>query len=108
MDTISVAELKKKLDDFELMALLDVRPAEEYQKSHIASSISLPLSEKMQQEAKVFLKKEDDIIIYGSSGVEEAASRLKKNGYPKLRILAGGITAWLSEGGTVTNKVSMG
>ena len=109
METITAEELKKKIDGYDVMVLLDVRPAEDYQQAHLKGAISLPFSRNMQQEARAFLKKEDDIIVYADSDVVEEAFRLlKKNGYPKLRAVLGGMSSWRAGGFEVTNKVSMG
>ena len=56
-----------------------------------------------------FLSPEDPLILFGDGNllpVSNIASRLKERGYRDIRILRGGIGAWVAAGGPVTRPES--
>ena len=91
---INVEELKDKIEKKEDFILLDVRRDEEYNYTHIAQSIHIPLHELMANYNKI--KKDKEIIVYCHHGVRslKATHILLELGFTKVKSLAGGIHSW--------------
>lgn len=102
-ESISPKQAYELLQTDPNVALLDVRTPEEYKTEHIAGATLIPvqiLNENLSKLSNVQAKK---IIVYCHSGARSvAASRiLMQNGFTPLNV-AGGISAWKSEGLSVT------
>lgn len=98
MQTISLEELRAKMDrgdDFKLVMTL----AEwAYQMSHIPGSINI----NNMEQAKELLDPDDDIVVY-CSDTNCLASRaayhyLTKNGFTNVRRFSGGLAEWQAAG----------
>lgn len=59
---ISVEEVKAKLDAGSNIAIVDARSKREYEQSHIAGAISIPLQEITQRYSELY--RYDEIVIY--------------------------------------------
>nr|NQU92333.1 rhodanese-like domain-containing protein [Bacteroidota bacterium] len=105
LEKIKVEDLKKKIDDFEMIYLLDVREPNEHYPGFIPGSINTPggvLIFKMQNddfwesEMAYTPQKEDKIIVYCKKGKRSvmAADALKKLGYKNVKYLDGGFKKW--------------
>ena len=119
---ISAAELSKIIDQPKVV-VIDARPAEEYTKGHIPGAHNLPFKKTFQdlsknglvlssERAKLLfqvtgLKNDDLIVIYDGSNMVQAARvfwTLDMNGHEKLRLLEGGLNAWVAEGGALSQE----
>src|SRR5258706_10473045 len=96
MQTITVEELKSRLDAGENVHLLDVREPAENAEFNIGGTL-LPLGEirNMQTEA-IDEWKNDEIIAYCRSGNRSgiAAQFLEQMGFKNVKNLTGGMLAW--------------
>lgn len=97
--TISVADLKARLDAGEQLTVLDVRTPQEYtQDGHIAGSKLLPLDELGQRMGE--LAQDEPIACFCRSGNRSrtACTQLAEAGYTNLVNVDGGIGAWAAAG----------
>ena len=94
MQTISVLDLKSKLDNGDTPVLLDVRETWEYEICAIQDSINISMSDvdKMLNE----LKPDEETIVICHHGMRsfQVASYLENNGFTQITNLEGGIDAW--------------
>src|SRR5688572_9840093 len=92
--TISVRELKDRLDKGDKIFLLDVREPWEYSMAKIEGSELIPLGTLPQSLDKI--DKDAEIVAYCHHGMRsaDAAGFLLQQGYPKVKNLVGGIDAW--------------
>ncbi|MDE3253030.1 MAG: conjugal transfer protein TraF [Bacteroidota bacterium] len=77
--------------------VLDVRTAGEYQSGHLKNALQADWLNKDQFVERVkYLDKSKPVLVYCASGVRSAAaaSWLKKNGFPDVQNLKGGLVAW--------------
>jgi rhodanese-related sulfurtransferase len=78
-----------------VVRLIDIRPAEEYEKQHVNGAINIP-TEQLINELGTFGK--DDTIVcictYGKERSYKAAEILIKAGFENTFYLDGGIAAW--------------
>ena len=74
---------------------LDIRETPEFNKEHIADSISMPLS-TLADELKTLKDPSQPIILVCASGqrARSAAKQLRANEFTEVYVLAGGLTAW--------------
>jgi rhodanese-related sulfurtransferase len=96
MNTISVEDLKKKMDQRESFHLIDVREPDEHVQFNIGGTL-IPLGkiQSMQiEELEDF--KEEEIILYCRSGNRsgQACLILDMLGFKNTNNLAGGMLAW--------------
>jgi rhodanese-related sulfurtransferase len=96
MQTISVDQLKARLDAGESIHLLDVREPFEHENFNIGG-VLLPLAkiQQMQTDA-VDDWKEEEVICYCRSGNRSgmACLMLETAGFTQVKNLAGGMNAW--------------
>ena len=92
--TISVQELKQKMDRGEKFVLLDVREDWEYNLANIPNSTLIPLGTLPQSLQK--LDPNAEIVAYCHKGMRsaDAINFLYQNGYKNVKNLVGGIEAW--------------
>lgn len=95
--TISVTELKSKMDAKEKFVLLDVREKFEYDIARIPGSKLIPLGELASRMSE--LDSADDIVLHCKSGIRSARALklLREAGFSKLHNVNGGIEAWADE-----------
>ena len=105
LKTVTVDQLKQKIDDFEMFYLLDVREPAEYYPGYIPGAINVPggiLIFKMnddgfwEEQMSYTPTKEDEIIVFCKKGKRSvmAADQLKKLGYSNVKFLDGGWKKW--------------
>lgn len=105
LETISISELWQRIQNSNVV-VLDVRPDEEYQQSHIPGSISIPLSQL--QERLDELPKDLEVVAYcrGPYCVlsPEAVAMMKKAGIRAIR-LNDGLPDWQRAGLPIENAI---
>jgi adenylyltransferase/sulfurtransferase len=95
--SISVLELKRKLDAREAVTVIDVREPFEYEIGKIAGSKLIPLGELEGRLAEV--PQDGTVVMQCHSGMrsEQAAWILRQAGFANVYNLEGGIEAWSVE-----------
>ncbi len=96
MQTISVEELKKRLDAGEALHLLDVREPHEHADFNIGGTL-LPLGRVMQMDTdEIEPWKNEEVIVYCRSGNRsgQASMMLETQGFTNVKNLTGGMMAW--------------
>jgi rhodanese-related sulfurtransferase len=101
MDRITVADLRKIIDDGQEMVILDVRPKEiRVQGGTIPGAVSAHPAD-IDPALKTY-PREMEIVVYCACPNEEsaatAAKHLRQSGFKKIRPLLGGIDAWVQAG----------
>lgn len=101
MDTITVQELKEKLDSEEKVFILDVRePFEQYQsKIDYSNSKLIPLGELPKRMDELEDQKDNEVVCLCRSGSRsaKACELLEKKGFSKAKNLEGGINQWAKD-----------
>jgi rhodanese-related sulfurtransferase len=94
--TISVEDLKKRLDAGEHIHLIDVREDEEVAQGIIPGAIHLPLGQVPQRLEEI--PREEEVIFICRSGYrsEQACQYLSALGYTGTTSLIGGMLAWVN------------
>jgi rhodanese-related sulfurtransferase len=87
-------------------AVIDVRPAADYAQGHIINAVNIPMNGFKNQMAVLAKYKDRPIIINCRSGAQSslACRHLRKEGYPEVYNLKGGIMAWQSANLPLTRK----
>jgi rhodanese-related sulfurtransferase len=96
MQTISVEEVKKRLDAGEELHLLDVREPHEHADFNIGGTL-LPLGRVMQMDTdEIEPWKNEEVIVYCRSGNRsgQASMILETQGFTNVKNLTGGMLAW--------------
>ena len=96
--TLSVEELKQKLDNKEDIMLLDVRTANEFcgEQGHISSAVNVALEALPACMGRLSDYTEKTIAIICRTDVRsnKAAQLLTKNGFADVHVVKGGMTDW--------------
>jgi rhodanese-related sulfurtransferase len=111
MDRITVAELRKLIDDGQEVVILDVRPKEiRVQEGTILGAVSAHPGD-IDPTLKTY-PRDMEIIVYCACPNEEsaatAAKHLRQAGFKKIRPLLGGIDAWVRAGHPVERPAEEG
>ena len=95
--TITVQELKSKLDAKEAFELIDVRENFEWEIARIPGAKLIPLGELPSRMSE--LDTADEIVLQCKSGIRSAKALklLREAGFAKLSNLTGGIEAWADQ-----------
>jgi adenylyltransferase/sulfurtransferase len=95
--SVSVRDLKRKMDEGESLTLVDVREPYEYEIARIAGSRLIPLGELESQVGE--LPRTGTLVLQCHSGgrSEHAVRLLQEAGFENVYNLEGGIDAWSSE-----------
>jgi adenylyltransferase/sulfurtransferase len=95
--TMTVRDLKQKLDNGGKFVLLDVREPFEWDICHIDHAKLIPLGQLPSRMSE--LDSADEIVIHCKSGGRSAKAvrLLQEAGFSKLHNVEGGITAWADE-----------
>lgn len=88
---INMEQLKNK--QINGIKIIDVRSSQEYNEWHIEGAINIPEYEINCNVDNILENKNEDIVLYCSSGSrsEKAYSKLTKLGYKRLYCLYGGL-----------------
>lgn len=95
---IQVHELQAWLEAGKRLVLIDVREPEEFAKTSIPGSISIPLNQLDSAPELQLIAKNQTIVVICHSGSRSLAAQklLREKGYKHVYNLAGGITQWES------------
>ena len=98
---ISAEDLRVTMEieeDTTLPLLIDVRQDHEWAGGHIESAIHVPLDQLGDRLAEI--DRERLVVLYCHSGMRsiDGSYVLKREGYPRVRSLAGGIIGWREAG----------
>jgi molybdopterin/thiamine biosynthesis adenylyltransferase/rhodanese-related sulfurtransferase len=95
--TISVQELKRKIEATGALTILDVREPFEYEIAHIEGTKLIPLGELAQRFDE--LERSGEIAVHCKSGKRsaQAVQLLRRAGFTNVVNVAGGINAWAEE-----------
>jgi len=97
--TISVAELKSKIDSKENFLLIDVREPSEFEIVRIPGSVLIPKQGFLDGSALSELPQDKPIILHCKSGVRsaECLAILKGAGFADATHVSGGVVAWAKQ-----------
>jgi len=97
--TISVSELKGKIDKKENFLLIDVREPSEFEIVRIPGSILIPKQGFLDGSALAGLPQDKPIILHCKSGVRsaECLAILKSAGFADATHVSGGVVAWAKQ-----------
>ena len=97
--TISVSELKNKIDSKENFLLIDVREPSEFEIVRIPGSILIPKQGFLDGSALASLPQDKPIILHCKSGVRsaECLAILKSAGFADAKHVSGGVVAWAKQ-----------
>ncbi len=95
--TITVKELKTRLDKGDKLVLVDVREPWEYALAKLEGSVLIPLATLQQSLGK--LDRNTEIIAYCHHGMRsaDATGFLLQQGFGNVKNLIGGIDAWSTQ-----------
>lgn len=109
IETVSIADLKRlsssaaKPGNESRVVILDPRSATDYAAGHIPGAVNLQLPDLMQGRTDSRLLGYETIIVYGDDPASPTArgltKRLMSNGHKDVKLLEGGLKAWLRQGG---------
>lgn len=79
--------------------MIDVRPAAEYKKGHIAGAQNIPADQFEQKVTPAKFKQDKPIVLVDKNGlgVKTQAKWLHQQGYNEIYILSGGLLTWQEE-----------
>lgn len=85
-----------QLINYENALIVDVRDDSEYASGHLPNSKHIPREKMEERWSELEKHKDKPIVVIYRGGVRStnASSILKKNGFPKIYNLMGGIDAW--------------
>jgi adenylyltransferase/sulfurtransferase len=97
--TISVAELKAKIDNKDKFLLIDVREPSEFEIVKIPGAILIPKQGFLDGSALAGLPQDKPIILHCKSGVRsaECLAILKSAGFADATHVSGGVVAWAKQ-----------
>lgn len=95
--TITVQELRQKLDANETFLLLDVREPNEYEDFNLGGQL-IPVGQIMNKMPDLENHKASEIVVYCRSGMRSRMVQglLLANGFKTVRNLTGGVMEWVS------------
>jgi adenylyltransferase/sulfurtransferase len=97
--TISVSDLKSKIDKKENFLLIDVREPSEFEIVRIPGSVLIPKQGFLDGSALAGLPQDKPIILHCKSGVRsaECLAILKSAGFADASHVSGGVVAWAKQ-----------
>ncbi len=101
MQTITVTELKARLDKGETPIIIDVREPYEYAEFNIGAKL-IPLGNIQSQINELEEFADQEIIVHCRSGARSAAATdyLSKQGFSNVKNLSGGMLEWQAQFGS--------
>lgn len=100
--TITLKELRAKLDTGEELLLLEALPRTSYEQVHLPGALNLPLDELEELAPRLVPDRDAQIVVYckdeACRNSELAARRLRRLGYTNVRDYAPGKAEWIAAG----------
>ncbi len=97
-NTISVDEVKNRLDNKDDIFILDVRSQGEYSEGHIKGATLIPMNQVKKNLDKI-PKDKDVVVLCAVGGRSSAATKfLVKAGYTNVYNMPGGMVKWQKKG----------
>ena len=96
MTTITVEELKSRIDAHEKLNIIDVREPSEYEEFNIGAKL-IPLGKiQVMETEEIDHLKNEEVIVHCKVGGRsmQAAMILEQLGFTNVVNLTGGLTAW--------------
>ncbi len=102
-NSVDINVLRQALKRPDAVAV-DVREPDEFSYERIAGSINIPQSRLSAELAR--LPKDKEIFVFCHTGIRSAqvANALRAQGFPRVRLVEGGLTAWESAGFPMTHS----
>jgi rhodanese-related sulfurtransferase len=102
VDPVGATELVNRRD----AVIVDVRPTADFAQGHIINAINIPMNGFKNQTAVLQKHKDKPIIVACRSGSQSsmACRQLRKEGFPEVFNLRGGVMAWQSANLPLTRK----
>lgn len=100
---ITPAELRRLLADDPDVRLIDVRTGSEFESAHIPGSYHVPLDSLKEHGEELRRHVTEPVVLICQSGgrAVQAGTHLTETGMERVRVLDGGLGAWLAIGGDV-------
>ena len=97
-DSLSVSELKQRMQDGNAPIIIDVRDEDEYLAGHIPGAIMVPAKQMEHHLDMMEQYRKEDIVLYCQSGrrASAAATVLENAGFKKVKLLQGNYPGWES------------
>jgi rhodanese-related sulfurtransferase len=80
--------------------ILDVREVDEFAAGHLPEARNIPAGKLADRVSELEKFKDKPLLVCCAAGIRsnKACAELKKNGFPRIYSLAGGVDAWLAAG----------
>lgn len=80
--------------------ILDVREVDEFAAGHLPDARNIPAGKLADRVGELEKFKDKPLLVCCATGIRSnrACSELKKNGFPRIYSLAGGVDAWQAAG----------
>jgi rhodanese-related sulfurtransferase len=105
LQRVTTETLERQLAQDKDCQVIDVREFAEYDTEHIAGARLVPLSKFEQQAGTIDRERPVYVVCRSGTRAAQAAERLQQLGHPDVRILEGGLQAWLAAGYAVERGV---
>ncbi len=99
---VPVKKVKKMIDRRDEFVLIDSRPKDEYIKSHLPISISIPACQ-LKKHVELLPEDKDQLLVFYCGGVACGMSRMAsataaRAGYTNIKVMADGVDGWAKAG----------
>src|SRR5262245_7440801 len=94
METVTVEELKARLDRGDELVVLDVREPDEWQLCRLPGATHIPLGELQRRLGELDPARETVVMCHHGMRSHAAAAFMQRQGFAKVANLVGGIHAW--------------
>lgn len=100
MREVSAPDLLDQIERGVAPPIVDVRSRAEYEQGHVPGAIHIPFTTLLFGRAPVPLGRDRPVVVYCGHGPRArlAAAGLRRRGFIDVRLLAGHMSAWKSEG----------
>lgn len=109
MQSIGTLDLKSMLDHGEKFTLINTLSPEDFEKTHIPKSVSIPVQDDdfVDKVERLVGSKADKIVVYclgiGCESSKKATMKLERAGFQDVYHYLGGARAWRAAGGFLTS-----